>query len=68
MFADYKDTDENGALLYGYEYYTSGYGLSSANYLRVHHTEVPYSLGILLTFPVCVTRELFHFLGSVLCL
>lgn len=41
MFAERKGTNENGARLYGYEYYTNGYGLGSSKYLQVHLTEVP---------------------------
>ena len=39
-YSEYRTTDEDGARLYGYEYYTSGYGLLSRDYIAVHLREV----------------------------
>ena len=39
-YSEYRTKDEDGARLYGYEYYTSGYGLLSRDYVAVHRREV----------------------------
>lgn len=41
-FAEHTGTSQDGALLYGYEYYTSGYGLTSSSYQQVHLKEVQF--------------------------
>ena len=39
-YVDFSDSDQNGGLLYGFEYETSGYGLSSTTYQSVNNMEV----------------------------
>lgn len=40
QYDDYNGLNQDGGRLYGYEYETSGYGLTSQDYQAVHNYEV----------------------------